>query len=119
MNTSGVITGVFDVPTANSFPFAIISGPDGQLWMTENATNKIARITTDGVVTEIATPITGATQPEQVVTDGAGNSWFTEPSLGAIGRVAPDGTRTDFAVPAANSHPYWHHAGAGRQHLVH
>ncbi len=104
MNLSGTITGVFDVPTADSFPFAMTVVND-QIWMTENVTNKIAIISTDGGITETTTPFTGATQPEQVVTDNAGNLWFTEPFADKIGELAPDGTRTDFAIPTPDSQP--------------
>src|SRR5437773_1372460 len=33
------------IPTANSLPIGITSGPDSNLWFTENAGNRIGRIT--------------------------------------------------------------------------
>src|SRR5258707_1434524 len=42
----------FPVPTANSQPAGITAGPDGALWFTERAANKIGRITTACVVTK-------------------------------------------------------------------
>ncbi len=35
----------FATPTANSAPFGITVGPDGALWFTEFASNRIGRIT--------------------------------------------------------------------------
>jgi len=35
----------FPVPTADSGPWAITAGPDGNLWFTEYDGNKIGRIT--------------------------------------------------------------------------
>ena len=37
-------------------PFDSTSGPDGNLWFTENFGNRIGRITTDGEITEFAVP---------------------------------------------------------------
>jgi streptogramin lyase len=39
----------FTIPTANSSPAGIKAGPDGALWFTEAAANKIGRITTAGL----------------------------------------------------------------------
>ncbi len=39
----------FPLPTANSAPGAITAGPDGALWFTEGAGNRIGRITPGGV----------------------------------------------------------------------
>src|SRR5262249_6820820 len=44
-------------PRPNSVPVAIVTGPDGNLWFTEQARNQIGRITPDGVtITEFAIP---------------------------------------------------------------
>jgi streptogramin lyase len=40
------------LPTPGSLPVGITTGPDGALWFTEGATDKIGRITTAGVFTE-------------------------------------------------------------------
>src|SRR5881227_1886279 len=42
----------FPVPTANSAPVGITSGPDGNMWFTEIQGNKIGRITSTGSITE-------------------------------------------------------------------
>jgi streptogramin lyase len=42
----------FPIPTAASSPQSITAGPDGNLWFTERAGNKIGRITPAGVITE-------------------------------------------------------------------
>src|SRR5262245_23736855 len=54
----------FKVPTANSEPFAITNGSDGNRWFTEgtdftNAPPKIARITPAGAITEIPVDCNG------------------------------------------------------------
>jgi len=53
----------FTIPTANSSPNDITSGPssDGALWFTEAQTNKIGRVTTSGTTTEFTIPTVGST----------------------------------------------------------
>ncbi len=41
--TAGAIT-EFTVPTSNSQPQGIASGPDGALWFTESGASKIGRL---------------------------------------------------------------------------
>jgi len=45
MTPAGAIT-EYDIPTANSGPIAITTGPDGNLWFTENNAGAIGKITT-------------------------------------------------------------------------
>jgi streptogramin lyase len=42
----------FAVPTRGSQPFAITSGPDGNLWFTELLGHKIGRVTAVGAITD-------------------------------------------------------------------
>ena len=46
----------FTIPTPDSAPFNITTGPDGALWFTEFFGNKIGRITTSGMITEFSIP---------------------------------------------------------------
>src|SRR4051812_29728926 len=50
----------FAVPTANSQPYYVTTGSDGNLWFTEQAANKIGRITPSGTFTEFAIPTAGS-----------------------------------------------------------
>ena len=67
----------FAMPTSNSFPRGITAGPDGNLWFTEVARNKIGRITPSGGITEFAIPTSNST-PGGITTGPDGNLWFTE-----------------------------------------
>jgi streptogramin lyase len=53
----GPVVTEFPVPTAGSGPEAITTGPDGNLWFTEAAGNRIGRITPAGVITEFPLPL--------------------------------------------------------------
>jgi streptogramin lyase len=94
----------FPVPTERSMPLDITSGPDGNLWFTENYGNKIGRITLAGVITEFAVP-TAMSQPSGIAPGSDGHVWFTESTGNKIGRITPMGTITEFDLPTANSRP--------------
>jgi streptogramin lyase len=95
----------FATPTPYSSPEVIASGPDGNLWFTEQTANKIAQATPDGSITEfpIQTPNAGLSG----ITAGPdGNLWFTENRANQIGRISPNGTNvTEYRIPTANSGP--------------
>jgi virginiamycin B lyase len=77
----------FPIPTANSYPFGITAGPDGNLWFTENFGNKIGRITPGGVIREF--PISTAnSQPQGIAPFPGGNLWFCESNGNKIGEIA-------------------------------
>jgi virginiamycin B lyase len=60
----------YAVPTANSNPVAIASGPGGTIWFTENATDKVGRITLTGATSPSINPggvVNGASFTEGVV----------------------------------------------------
>lgn len=49
----------FDLPP-RSAPSDIVTGPDGNLWITEQGTGRIARLSPDGRLTEFPLPSPGA-----------------------------------------------------------
>jgi virginiamycin B lyase len=74
-------------PTATSLPSDITSGPDGNLWFTEQDGNQIGRITPQGVITEFPLPIPNSS-PHGITSGPDGNLWFTE-AAEKIGRITP------------------------------
>ena len=84
----------YDVPTASAGLTDIVTGPDGNLWFTEQWANKIGRITPAGAVTEFALP--DGTGPHDIAAGTDGNVWFTETSANRIGRMTPSGALTEF-----------------------
>jgi streptogramin lyase len=104
----------YPIPTADSTPRGITTGPDGRLWFTEYFGNKIGRITTAGQLgagDEIALP-TANVSPSGITTGPDGNLWFSDVAGGAnsrIGRIPPNATSgadvLEIAVPTANSSP--------------
>lgn len=94
----------FAIPTLQSGPAQVASGPDGALWFTESAGNRIGRITPDGAMTEYAVP-TAMSKPDGITTGPDGNLWFTELAGNKIGRITPDGVMTEFSIPTPDSKP--------------
>jgi streptogramin lyase len=114
ITTSGAITG-FQIPGAQSYPDCSRSGPcgpvyitaglDEALWFTENAANKIGRITTSGEITEFPIP-TPDSAPYGIVTGLDGNLYFTESRGNKIGRITTSGVITEFPIPTPGASPY-------------
>ncbi len=96
----------YPVPTANSQPESIALGPDGALWFTETAGNKIGRITTAGVITEYPLPFGAqAGSPWAIIIGPDGAMWFTEYTGNKIGRITAAGVLTEYPVPTPSSTP--------------
>jgi streptogramin lyase len=94
----------FPIPTPNSGPTGIATGPDGNLWFTETSAGKIGRITTGGTVSEFALP-NPRDEPEGIAQGPDGNLWFTEVFGDAIGRISTNGEITEFPLPSEVSRP--------------
>ena len=76
----------FPVPTTKSSPQGITAGPDGNLWFTEQAANKIGRISPSGTITEFPVP----NFLSEIAAGPDGNLWFTEVRGNKIGRITSD-----------------------------
>lgn len=99
---------ISEVPTLtpNAGPTAIVQGPDGALWFTENNVAKIGRLTLSGQMTEY--PLSPATSATGLVTALDNNLYFADPAQNQIGRISgiSPGTVTEFAIPTANALPF-------------
>jgi streptogramin lyase len=95
----------FPVPSAESNPYGITSGPDGNLWLAEQKGDKIARLTTGGVIAEFEVP-TAKGRPTGLAPGPDGNVWFTEYGAAKIGRITPVGTIIEYETPTAASGPF-------------
>ncbi len=94
----------YPVPTAASEPWGIAAGPDGAIWFTEFAGNKIGRITTAGVVTEYPVP-TASSQPNSITAGPDGALWFLEQEGNKVGRITTAGSVTEYSIPTTSSLP--------------
>jgi virginiamycin B lyase len=94
----------YPIPSANSNPNGIATGPDGAVWFAEDAegASKIGRISSGGSITEYSTGLDPNSGPF-AITSGPGNQmWFTESGFtdtcgttpNGIGSITTDGTAT-------------------------
>ena len=90
----GVTFTGFPIPTANSSPGGITTGPDGAGWFTEN-NGKIGRVTTAGVITELTIP-TANSGPQGITAGPDGALWFTNDDGASIGRITVAGAVTTY-----------------------
>jgi streptogramin lyase len=106
----------FNTPSSYCFPTNITTGPDGNLWFTEQqfSTNKIGRITPAGIATDFqlpAAPSGVSTGPIGITAGPDGNLWFTSTRVNTglldghlvnatvVGRITTAGVVTEFAAP--------------------
>ena len=94
----------FPITTPASSPAEITRGPDGNLWFTETAGNKIGRITPSGTVSEFAIP-TASSAPFAITAGPDGNLWFAEYNANQIGRITPAGAITEYPTTISGAHP--------------
>jgi streptogramin lyase len=86
----------FPVATG-SRPNYITAGPDGNMWFTDVALNKIGRITPAGQVSEFGVGLTPSAELTGITAGPDGNVWFTERKGGKVGRITPGGIITEFS----------------------
>lgn len=93
----------FTIPTANSGPGPIVTGPDGNLWFLEGnaGANKIAKISVNGTITEYPLPV-GTSFPTALVNGQDGNLWYVDEAT-HLGRVTTSGVVTNFLAPVSSS----------------
>jgi len=95
---------VTEFPITSKAPSGITSGPDGNLWFTEQQVGIIGRLTPAGVITEFTIPTAGS-KPRGIAAGSDGNLWFTENGADQIGRITTAGVITEYPIPSAPSLP--------------
>lgn len=96
--TSSIVE--YTIPTANSYPTSITSGPDGNLWFTEMFGHQIGRITPDGLITEfLCRAIRGTSRLDRMATCGL------QPGAVRLTLVGSPLTARPTNLPAPVRHP--------------
>lgn len=102
---------VSEFQISTSSPLGIVSGPDGNLWFTEQTGQKIGKITPAGAVAaEFALP--AGRDPSGIVVGSDGALWFAEIAGNRIGRITVSGALSEFSLPTAGGSPHSIAAGA-------
>jgi len=95
----------FPIPTAQSTPYRMAAGGDGNMWFTEFTGNKVAKITPTGTVTEYGSGLKNAFD---IALGHDGNMWFTQYAPNAdskIGKVTPAGVVTTYPLGSSPINP--------------
>ncbi len=92
----------FPIPPGRaSWPYAMVVGPDGNMWFVEWGGQKVGFITTSGVITEY--PIPNAQALIGIAKGPDGNLWFTDTMAGTIGHISTSGTNiVHYSLPAGS-----------------
>lgn len=93
----------FSFSDSNSTPYVITSGPDGNLWFTENNADKIGKISPNGAIVEFSLhspnpDIINPSSPDGITAGSDGNLWFTESGGNKIGKITPNGVLTEYSL---------------------
>ncbi|MGA8576428.1 MAG: hypothetical protein WB609_12200 [Candidatus Cybelea sp.] len=101
------VTAQYPIPTASSEPLGIALGSDGNLWVSEFASSKMARLNPGGKFSESSTP-TRKAGPNGVAS-GPGpnlNVWFTETNVGRVAQVTVNGPPySEYTLPSSAARP--------------
>jgi streptogramin lyase len=92
----------FKLPEGSE-PRSIAPGADGNVWFTDEATNKVGKITPQGKISEYALP--PGSSPYGIAAGSDGNMWFTDAGTGKVGKVSPSGDITEYPLSAPLGKP--------------
>lgn len=99
----------FDIGPGAFYAGGMASGPDGNMWFTNNANYSVNVMTPRGSVTSFPVPtspsLTNGPGLFEVAAGPDGNMWFTGFFANYVGKVTPAGVVTTYSVPIADSHP--------------
>jgi virginiamycin B lyase len=90
--------------TSGSWPRGIASGPDGNLWFTDQNSSKIGKMTTSGTATEYSVP--SGSEPVSITAGPDGDLWFTDAASAKIGKITTSGTIIEYALPGGSYPTY-------------
>lgn len=92
--------------TANSAPLGIISGPGNDLWVSQSAVGRVARITTTRAIAEVTLPGAAQGQPEGLAVGDDGRVWVTERQANRISAITPSNNAVQsFPLPNDAAQP--------------
>ncbi len=97
-------------PLRGAYPYAIVTPPDGNLWLTEAYSSQIAKLSTSGQIASydlVPGASTNSVEPQGLVVAPDGSLWLTERNAFAIAHVTTDGVvRAQLPIGAPNG-PDW------------
>ena len=91
----------FDLPREGGHPIRLAAGPDGNVWFTEWAGERVARIAPNGQIEGF--PLSRSSRPYDIVAGFDGDLWFMEEKGDAptVARITTAGAITEFPLESA------------------
>src|SRR5271170_5169726 len=86
----------YELPHANSGPTTVAIAPDGSVWFTEGAGNRIGKMEPDGSGLKEFDLLHPGSQPRIIALGADKNMWFSEHLGNRIGRITPTGVIDEF-----------------------
>src|SRR4051794_10574312 len=79
---------------------SITTGPDGNLWFTEQNAGRIGKMSPAGAMLNEYSLFVSGTALGAITTGPDGNVWFTENGTNRIGRITTSGAVSEFTIPS-------------------
>ena len=91
----------YPIPSKAGSALQIITGPDNNLWFTENdpVSNHIGQVTPSGKITEYSLPTFGG-MPNGITVGPGNNLWFTEQFGDKVGQLTTGGQFSEYPTPS-------------------
>ena len=93
----------YTLPVARSAPNLITSGPDGNLWFTQEFNDQIGKITPGGTITEYPVPTIGENYAFYMTAGPDGKVWFSSGGIRKVVSVTATGIFTEHPLPQGQS----------------
>lgn len=89
----------YPIPSSQSMPMGTTGDSQGNIWFSEEFTNKIGVVRNSGYIDEYTIP-TLSSKPTGLTVDQYDNVWFTESAANKIGVLRKNGTFNEYPLPA-------------------
>jgi streptogramin lyase len=88
-------------------PQEIVTGPDGNLWFTDNQNNSVDETTTANPTQTIVYTLPSGADPYGIVSGPNNSLWFAEPGIGSLAEISTSGAITQFPLSSiAGAKPF-------------
>jgi streptogramin lyase len=96
--TNGTLAHSYQVPGASPSPWAITAGPDGNMWVTDTASNSIWQVSPTGGFAQWTDPTGGISDPVSITVGPDGALWFVSTGNDSVDRITTAGAISSYTA---------------------